>query len=144
MITLLNPDDITFPLSTSGMVIVDSKGRRVKIAGANWSGGHLGRHSVSGLEKRPLKDIVLDIKNVFKLNAIRLTYSLQLIYENNVIPDRYLKANPDLIGKTSLEIFDKTIEVLTDHGLMVILNNHTSSSQWCCSNDDGDGLWWSR
>jgi endoglucanase len=28
-------------------------------------------------------------------------------------------------------------------GLMVILNNHTSTSQWCCSNDDGDGLWWS-
>lgn len=27
---------------------------------------------------------------------------------------------------------------------MVILNNHTSKSQWCCSNDDGDGLWWSR
>lgn len=27
---------------------------------------------------------------------------------------------------------------------MVILNNHTSTSQWCCSNDDGDGLWWSR
>lgn len=27
---------------------------------------------------------------------------------------------------------------------MVILNCHTSTSQWCCSNDDGDGLWWSR
>ena len=27
---------------------------------------------------------------------------------------------------------------------MVILNNHTSKSQWCCSNKDGDGLWWSR
>jgi endoglucanase len=27
---------------------------------------------------------------------------------------------------------------------MVILNCHTSKSQWCCSNKDGDGLWWSR
>jgi len=43
-----------------------------------------------------------------------------------------------------MEIFDQTIKVLTDSGIMVILNNHTSKSQWCCSNDDGDGLWWSR
>lgn len=25
---------------------------------------------------------------------------------------------------------------------MVFLNSHTSTSMWCCSNDDGDGLWW--
>lgn len=45
---------------------------------------------------------------------------------------------------TAMEIFDYTIEMLTSNGLMVILNNHTSKSQWCCSNEDGDGLWWSR
>jgi len=27
---------------------------------------------------------------------------------------------------------------------MVILNNHTSKSQWCCSNNDGDGLWFNN
>jgi len=43
-----------------------------------------------------------------------------------------------------MEIFDFTIKTLTDVGLMIILNNHTSTSQWCCSNDDGDGLWWSN
>ena len=42
-----------------------------------------------------------------------------------------------------MEIFDITVKALTDAGLMVILNNHTSKSQWCCSNSDGDGLWWS-
>ncbi len=36
------------------------------------------------------------------MNVIRLTYSLQLIYDNNVIPAKYLKANPDLIGKTAM------------------------------------------
>jgi len=25
---------------------------------------------------------------------------------------------------------------------MVLLNNHTSSSMWCCSDDDCEGLWW--
>lgn len=27
---------------------------------------------------------------------------------------------------------------------MVILNNHTSKSQWCCSHSDGDGLWFNK
>lgn len=46
---LFNVEDITFPLSTSGMRIVDSTGRRVKLAGGNWSGGHLCRECVDGL-----------------------------------------------------------------------------------------------
>jgi hypothetical protein len=40
---LFDPQQIEFPLSTSGMKIVDAKGRRVKLAGGNWSGGHLCR-----------------------------------------------------------------------------------------------------
>lgn len=67
------------------------------------------------------------------MNCIRLTYSMQLFYSNNVVPDKYLTANPELKGKRAMEIFDITVQTLTDVGLMVILNNHTSSSQWCCS-----------
>ena len=126
------------------MMIVDETGSRVKLAGGNWSGAHMKRHCVDGLECRPMRDIAEHIRHKFGMNCIRLTYSLQMIYDDNVVPPEYLKANPDLIGKTSMEIFDKTVEVLTDVGLMVILNNHTSKSMWCCSNSDGDGLWWSR
>jgi len=50
-----------------------------------------------------------DIRYKFKMNCIRLTFSLQLIYDNNIVPEKYLKANPDLIGKTSMEIFDITV-----------------------------------
>ena len=78
------------------------------------------------------------------MNCIRLTYSLQLFYDNNIIDKKYLSANPQMIGMTAMEVMDETIKVLTETGLMVILNNHTSKSMWCCSNDDGDGLWWSR
>lgn len=85
----------------------------------------------------------MDIRYKFKMNCIRLTYSLQLFYKNDQVNPKYLKANPELIGKTAMEIFDFTVATLTDVGLMVILNNHTSTSQWCCSNEDGDGLWWS-
>ena len=40
---LFYAEDITFPLSTQGAKIVDATGRRVKLAGGNWSGGHLCR-----------------------------------------------------------------------------------------------------
>lgn len=67
-----------------------------------------------------------------------------MFYDNNVVDKKYLLANPELIGKSAMEIFDITIEKLTKIGLMVILNNHTSRSQWCCSDFDGDGLWYSE
>lgn len=42
-------EDIKFPLSTANAAIVDSNGKRVRITGANWSGGHMARHCVDGL-----------------------------------------------------------------------------------------------
>lgn len=38
----------------------------------------------------------------------------------------------------------QTVEALTNQGVMVFLNNHVSSAGWCCSNGDGEGLWWTR
>ena len=40
------------------------------------------------------------------MNVIRLTFSLQLFKDNNVIDTNLIKANPQLYGKTSIEIFD--------------------------------------
>ena len=106
---LFHVEEIKFPLSTNQMKIVDATGRRVKLAGGNWSGGHMCRHTVDGLECRTLREIAEHIRFKFKMNCIRLTYSLQLYFDNNVIDRKYLLANPDLIGKTSMEIFDITI-----------------------------------
>ena len=82
---LFNVEDIQLPLSTSGIKIVDQTGKRVKLAGGNWSGGHLCRECVDGLECRPMRDIAHDIRYKFKMNCVRLTYSLQLFYDNKVI-----------------------------------------------------------
>jgi hypothetical protein len=46
---LFNSEDIQYPLSTEGIKIVDATGRRVKLAGGNWSGAHMCRHCVDGL-----------------------------------------------------------------------------------------------
>ena len=48
-VPLFNIEDISFPLSTKDIKIVDAKGKRVKLAGGNWSGAHMCRHCVDGL-----------------------------------------------------------------------------------------------
>jgi aryl-phospho-beta-D-glucosidase BglC (GH1 family) len=45
---------------------------------------------------------------------------------------------------TSLEVYDKTVGMLTGHGLMVIVNNHVSDAKRCCAEDDGNGLWYTK
>jgi endoglucanase len=138
---LTRTEDISFPLSTFGSKIVDRSGRRVKLACVNWSGAHMCRHTVSGLEFRKLADMCREVRS-WGFNGIRLTFSLQLFFKNPVIPEKYLTANPELLGLRAMDIFDRTVQEMTRAGLMVILNNHTSSSMWCCSNDDQEGLWW--
>jgi hypothetical protein len=103
---LFDVADIQFPLSTSFMRIVDRTGRRVKLAGGNWSGGHAKRHCVGGLDRRPLKELCMDIRDKFGMNCVRLTFSLQLFKDNNFIDRELIKKNPNLFGKTASEIFD--------------------------------------
>jgi len=79
-VPLFNIEEVDFPLSTNGIKIVDAKGKRVKLAGGNWSGAHMCRHCVDGLECRPMRDIAMDIRYKFKMNCIRLTYSLQMFF----------------------------------------------------------------
>ena len=90
-----------------------------------------------------MDELAMEIRKKFDMNCIRLTFSLQMFYDNNIIDQKLIQANPKLYGKTAMQIFDATVESLTKAGLMVILNNHTSTSQWCCSPWDGDGMWWS-
>ena len=40
-----------------------------------------------------------------------------------------------------MEVFDATVKSLVNAGVMVILNNHISTAEWCCGEYDGNGLW---
>merc|ERR1719229_27698 len=81
----------------------------------------------------------------FGFNCVRLPFSLDMFFLNRTQvphPDISLRANPELKRRSPLEVFDATLQALTGKGLMVILNNHVSTSEWCCSTDDGEGLWY--
>ena len=81
---------------------------------------------VNGLDVQTMDFISAKIKEL-GFNCVRLPFALDTFYKSRVIPDSLLTANPDLHGKTAMEIFDKTVESLSNQGLMVILNNHIRS-----------------
>lgn len=101
------------------------------------------RYVVNGLDKVHI-DYVPAAMAGLGFNCVRMPFSLEQFYSNPIVKSEYLAANPQLQGLTAMEIFDKTIESLTKHGIMVILNNHISDAMWCCGADDGNGLWYNK
>ena len=138
---------LSLPLSTGELggkvVVIDSADQRVKLACVNWYGAHMEGFVVNGLDVRPVADIAQTIASL-GFNCIRLPFSLEQFYDNPIVEASRLSANPSLVGLSSLEVFDATVSALTDAGLMVILNNHNSKAGWCCSEQDGDGLWYTN
>lgn len=129
-----------FELSNSGRYLVDACQNRFKLKSVNWFGASDTSEVPLGLDKQPMSHIVGLIKQM-GFNSVRLPFSNQAIHNASAANPAYLTANPRLVGKTPLQVFDATVKALTDAGLVVILNNHTTTSEWCC-NYDKNGLWW--
>lgn len=148
-----NTCESRFPLSTEGRYIVDACGDRFKLKAGNWYGasgsqypdstahhGGVDTHEIPyGLDRKPLTELVGMIQQL-GLNSVRLPFSNEIIHKSTPIPDSAVAANPQLQGKNPLEVYDAVVEALTSAGIAVILNNHTSSSKWCCNYDE-NGLW---
>lgn len=132
----------TFPLSTFDRHVIDNNGDRFKLVSVNWYGPHTERQVVEGLEFQRLEYMVSLIKEM-GFNSVRLPFSNEMLHDSRIVDTQYLIANPQLIGLTALEIFDKTVEALAEQGLAIILNNHTTSSSWCCNYDE-NGLWFTE
>lgn len=145
--TVLPVDASQMPLSTSGRYIIDNNGNRFKLKSVNWAAHgveaakiiDLPFDVVEGLDRQPIEHIIGLIKE-WGFNSIRLTFSNEMLHRTIPVGDEHLTANPSWSGLTPLEVLDKTIEALTDAGIVVILNNHTTTSQSCCGYD-GNGLW---
>ncbi|MER6083273.1 cellulase family glycosylhydrolase [Streptomyces sp. NPDC001833] len=146
------------PLSTRGRYIVDAAGNRFRLKAANWDGAqgswtgsgssadpanhHAGQDSYGiplGLDRAPLSQLVSDFQ-ALGINSIRLPFSNEMIHTTTPVPDAAVTANPQLRGRTPLEVYDAVVTALTGAGFAVILNNHTNTSRWCCG-VDGNERW---
>lgn len=129
------------PLHTAGAKIVDSNGNLVRLNATNWYGSESSDYVVAGLQAEPLQTIVNQIKSL-GFNAVRLPWSNQMVESNPVVQNYALAANPSLEGENALTIYDQVVGALTNAGIMVILDNHSSNAEWCCSTADGNELWY--
>jgi aryl-phospho-beta-D-glucosidase BglC (GH1 family) len=146
------------PLSTQGRYIVDARGNRFRLKSANWDGAqgswtgsgnipdpanhHAGQDSYGiplGLDRAPLPALLADFHEL-GINSIRLPFSNEMIHATAPVPDVAVAANPQLRGRTPLQIYDAVVAALTQDGFAVILNNHTNTSRWCCG-IDGNERW---
>ncbi|MEV8528691.1 cellulase family glycosylhydrolase [Streptomyces sp. NPDC052000] len=151
-------DSWTGPLSTRGRYIVDAGGSRFKLKSANWGGAqgswtgsgdsadpanhHAGEDSFNipiGLDRVPLAGLLADFHQL-GINSVRLPFSNALVHNTVPVPDAAVAANPQLRGRTPLQVYDAVVDALTQDGFAVILNNHTNTARWCCGLD-GNERW---
>ncbi len=64
-----------------------------------------------------------------------------MVESNPVVSAAAVAANPQFAGRRALDVFDAVVAALAQQHLMVILDNHVSRADWCCSDRDGNGLW---
>lgn len=136
--------NIQFPLQSHGRRVIDSAGRVIRLRSLNWYGAHMEQRVNNGLSKQPLATIARMIRHL-GFNSIRMNYAVQMWVEGAnamAVNPMFLTANPDLVGKSPLLVFDAVVTALTQAGLMVIINSHTSDYRWCCGLDDEQGLWY--
>lgn len=125
-------------LHTDGAEIVSADGKPVRLVGANWYGFESTTFVAGGLDKQPLDNICTTLAGM-GFNTVRLPFSVQEVLTNPKVDNQYLAANPQLQGKTSLEVMDVVIDCLHRHGMRVILDNHRSSAGWSAQEN---GLWY--
>jgi endoglucanase len=129
------------PLHTRGDEIVDAAGRAVRLTSVNWYGFDEKEYVVGGLDHAPLGTIIKEIQDI-GVNSVRLPWANETLEHDPVVADYAVKANPEFRGKHAMEIMDAVIAALARAHIMVILDNHMSNADWCCSEHDGNGLWY--
>ena len=132
---------ITFPLHTSGASIVDAAGHSVKLRMVNWYGAESPDYVVGGLKYQPIGTIINEIASM-GFNGIRLPWSNQMWQSNPIVSGNLVTANPQFTGEHARTIFEQVVQDLANAGLMVILDDHNSNAEWCCSTSDGNSLWY--
>ena len=131
------------PLHTEGRQIVDATGHPVRLTSVNWYGFDQKEYVVGGLDHAPLDAIIGQIRQI-GVNSVRLPWANETLEHDPPVPDYAVAANPQFKGKHAMAIMDAVISALARAHIMVILDNHMSRADWCCSESDDNGLWYNR
>jgi endoglucanase len=130
------------PLHVRGRSVVDPHGHRVKLAGVNWYGAEGLDRVPAGLQCQSIDAVAAHIA-ADGFNVVRLPWATSTwVGAAPSVPPVAVAANPQLRGVDARGVFDAVIAGLARHGLMVILDNHVTRADWCCSGTDGNALWW--
>jgi endoglucanase len=135
--------EIVPPLHTEGRRILDASGHALRLTSVNWYGFDEKEYVPGGLDHAPLAEIVERIRQI-GVNSVRLPWANETLERDPPVPDYAVAANPQFKGKHAMEVMDAVIGALAHAHIMVILDNHVSRADWCCSESDGNGLWYSR
>ena len=125
-------------LHTDGGQIVDSAGNNVKLTGVNWFGAEGYAFAPQGLWMDSYQNHMNKMQEL-GFNVIRLPFSDAMLDNGRMPTGIDYSKNPDLRGKTSLEVFDKIIEYADKIGMKIILDHHRSGDG---ASANENGLWY--
>ncbi|MBT0995113.1 cellulase family glycosylhydrolase [Cellulomonas sp. DKR-3] len=119
-------------LHVEGNRIVDEAGTEVWLTGANWFGFNATERVFHGLWSVNLESITRSMAD-HGINIVRVPISTQLLLEWKngqaaVSSGVNTYVNPELVGKTSLQVFDRFLELAEKYGLKVMLDVHSAEA----------------
>ncbi|MET9254580.1 cellulase family glycosylhydrolase [Streptomyces sp. NPDC003717] len=130
-------------LHTSGNQIVDENGNKVWLTGTNWFGFNATERVFHGLWSGNITRITKSMADR-GINVVRVPISTQLLLEwkagQAAVPSGVnTYANPELEGRTTLQVFDYWLQLCEQYGIKVLLDVHSAEA-------DNSGhiypVWW--
>lgn len=112
-------------LRTSGSQFVRGAGETVRLRSINWFGAESDVFCPHGLWVRGYKSIADQIK-AMGFNCVRLPFSGDLLAAGRSVPTGVInmELNPDLDGKSAIDVFRAVIDYFTSIEVYVVLDHH--------------------
>ncbi|MCT2591174.1 glycoside hydrolase family 5 protein [Streptomyces sp. N2-109] len=119
-------------LHTEGGKVVDKDGREVWMTGTNWFGFNTTERVFHGLWSANIETLTASMAER-GMNMLRVPISTQLLLEWKNGQDATSSAvntyaNPELEGKTTLEVFDYWLKLCDEYGIKVMLDVHSAEA----------------
>lgn len=133
-------DDQRGFLRTDGNQIVDQSGTPIRISGVVWMGMESKDLAPIGLYARRWDELLARIRSS-GFNTIRLAFSVEGLATDMAPSNINFSQNPDLEGKSAIEIMDMVVAKAGQRGLRIILDCHRVTIG---DGTEESGLWYSK